>query len=130
MANSLTLSLAAASATVTLSVLLYMPAHPRSAIDLTYPQLWKRCHPVHARVYGQFGNTQDFGEDSKPCPHADYQGQCEPNPLRGPLLRSLNGSLVMRAVQRFEFARRLSVFGLSKLITKNRGRSDRTKAGF
>jgi hypothetical protein len=90
MAYSLTPSLAAPSATVTLSIFSYMPVHPRSAIDLTYPQLWKRCHPVHARVYGQFGNTQDLWEDSKPCPHADYQGQCEPNPLLQVLLKRVS----------------------------------------
>jgi hypothetical protein len=81
MPYSLTLSLAAASATVTLSIFSYMPAYPplgdRSYLSATMDS----CNPVHARVYGQFANAQDLGEDSKPCPLADHQCQCEANPL-------------------------------------------------
>ena len=36
----------------------------------------------------------------------------------------------MRLGQRFESARRLSLFGVDKSITRNSGRFDRTKVGF
>jgi hypothetical protein len=90
MAYSLTPSLAAPSATVTLSIFSYVPAYPPLDDRSYLPEPMDTCHPVHARVYGQFGNVQVLGEDSKPCLYSDQRRQCETNPLLQVLLKRLS----------------------------------------
>jgi hypothetical protein len=73
MAYPLTPSLAAPSATVTLSIFSYIPAYPPLGDRSYLLATMDTCHPVHARVYGQFGNAQDLWEDSKPRLYSDQR---------------------------------------------------------
>ncbi len=67
-AYSLTPSLAVASATVTLSVFSYMPAHPRSAIAFTYPQLWTLATPYMLVYMASSATRKILGRIRSPAP--------------------------------------------------------------
>jgi hypothetical protein len=90
MAYSLTPSLAAPSSTVTLSIFSYMPAHSPLGNHAYLSATMDTCHPIHTRVYGQFGNAQDLWEDSKPCLYSDQRRPCEANPLLQVLSKRLS----------------------------------------
>src|SRR5215210_2317225 len=89
MACSLTPSLAAASTTVTLSILSYTPTYTPSASTLACQCLRTLCHSVRGHVYGQFGDTQHLGDDPEPCRHADQRHQGETKPQLQVLLKRL-----------------------------------------
>src|SRR5215207_281977 len=90
MACSLTPSLAAASATVTLSIFSYTPTYtPLSASTLAYWCLRTLCHRVRRRVYDHFEERQHLGDGPKPCPHADRRHQHKAKPQSQVLLKRL-----------------------------------------
>src|SRR5918994_2906354 len=90
MACSLTPSLAAAPATVTLSIFSYTPTYtPLSASTLAYSCLRTLCHCVRRRVYDHFEDGQHLGDGPMPRPHADRRHQPKAKPQLQVLLKRL-----------------------------------------